>query len=133
MNNVIVTSNLILQQIKAINQLMDGIDLAQVCRNVNISKSTLYNWLQEPEFRSELDRQRKELIDCALNKLKTGIGKAVDKLISLLESENEFISRRAAESILEYAFKLKELEDLTQRIEKVERIILERRVSYGNK
>lgn len=130
--NLETAAKLTPKQIVAISHIISGSNMAEVCKNVNISNSTLYEWMKIPEFKGELDRQRKDLIDYSLGKLKSTIGKAVDKLEELLESENEYVARGAACDILEYAIRIRELEDVANRLEKVERVILERR-TYGYK
>ena len=62
-----------------------------------------------------------------MQRLRQGIGAAVDKLIALVKSENEEVARKASTSIVEIALKMRESEEIEDRIESIEKIVLERR------
>lgn len=65
-------------------------------------------------------RQREQLTAIALDTLKAGIAKATVTLVKHLDSERENISIRAAESIIEFAQKALEHENLEKRLEALE-------------
>ena len=90
------------------------------CKRARISKAAVYEWLKDEAFRQELKRQRDEIIERALDSLKANIAKAGETLVKHLDSERENISIRAAESIIEFAQKALEHEELEQRIEALE-------------
>jgi transposase-like protein len=98
------------------------------CREAGISSTCFRDWLNEyPEFKQALEDGRSQLVTDAMQRLRQGIGKAVDKLLVLVDSENEEVSRKASTSIVEMALKLREDEEITERIESIEKIVLERR------
>ncbi|MBP7232195.1 MAG: hypothetical protein KBA28_09710 [Syntrophaceae bacterium] len=104
-------------------------DVESGCRSAGISTTCFYDWFRNcPAFSEELERQRGQVITDAMTRLKQGITSAVDRLIELVGSENEEVSRKASTSIVEMALKLREDEELTQRIESIEKIVLERRI-----
>jgi hypothetical protein len=115
------------KQLRAIPYLLSGKDTENACRAANISTTTFYNWMRNPVFSEELDRQRNLLISDAMTKLRGGIGAAVDKLLALVHSESEEIARKSATSIIEMVLKLRESEEVEQRLESIEKIVLERR------
>ncbi len=86
-----------------------------------MSKQTFYEWLKNPLFKSELDRLRNELINDAVCNLKANIGKAVNTLVILLDDTNSQVRRGAANDILNHIAKFKELQELEDRIESLER------------
>ena len=53
--------------------------------------------------------------------------RAVTKLETLLNSGNEEISRKAANSIIEYSLKWAEADDLENRLDEVESLVLQRK------
>jgi hypothetical protein len=67
------------------------------------------------------------LIDEAMESLKASIAKAVGTLTGLLDSQSETLRRAVSNDILGHIFKIKELQDIEDRLESIERIVLERR------
>lgn len=115
------------KQLRAIPYLLSGKDVENACRAANISTTTFYNWLRNPIFKKELDKQRTNLITDAMTKLRSGVVAAVDRLLALVHSESEEIARKSATSVIEMVLKLRESEEVEQRLESIEKIILERR------
>ena len=116
------------KQLRVIPFMVAAKDIESGCRSAGISTTCYYDWLRNcPAFAEEIDRQRDQLITDAMTKLRHGIGKAVDKLITLVDSESEEIARKAATTIVEMSLKMRESEEIESRIESIERIVLERR------
>jgi AcrR family transcriptional regulator len=97
------------------------------CRRAKVNKTTVYEWLRDETFREELKRQRDAVIERALDSLKSNIAKATETLVKHLDSKRENISIRAAESIIEYAQKALEHEELERRIEALEKTLMQER------
>jgi len=108
------------RQIRVIPYLLVAPSIEEGCKRARISKAAVYEWLKDEAFRQELKRQRDEIIERALDSLKANIAKAGETLVKHLDSERENISIRAAESIIEFAQKALEHEELEQRIEALE-------------
>jgi len=89
-------------------------------QRARINKTTVYEWLKDEAFRQELKHQRDAVIEQALDSLKANLTKATETLVKHLDSERENISIRAVESIIEFAQKVLEHEELEQRIEALE-------------
>jgi hypothetical protein len=66
---------------------------------------------------------KQEMIRVALDMLKAGMGKAVQTLLRHLDSDQESVSLRAAQSLIDYALRTHEHDELLARIEALERII----------
>ncbi len=64
--------------------------------------------------------------------LKNAATKAVTELVSLFESRDENIKRRASVDILNFVTKWREFNEIEDRLVKIERIIVERR-SYSQR
>jgi hypothetical protein len=88
-----------------------------------VSRSTLFIWLKDPEFQSELTRARGAAFDGGLNTIKGGCEEAARVLLALLKSRNETTRRRAAETILAFALKVHEGRDVEERIRALEMIV----------
>jgi transposase-like protein len=72
------------RQLKCIERLMKGNSIADIAKELNVSRQTIYNWKEAEEFKAELDRVGQELLSSAMYKLKRAAPVAADKLIDLL-------------------------------------------------
>jgi hypothetical protein len=103
-------------------------DVENGCKAAGVSTVAYYSWLRDsPEFADAIATARNELIADSMQRLRQGISKAIDKLLLLVDSQNEEVSRKASTSIVEMALRLREDEEITERIESIEKIVLERR------
>jgi hypothetical protein len=87
----------------------------------------LHGWLKQDEFQKAVSDARKKLLDKAMNRLMNISMKAVITLEALLNAESEAVRRAAANDILGHALKYRELSEIEDRLETVERIVFERR------
>jgi hypothetical protein len=108
------------RQLRVIPYLLGAPSIEEGCKQAHVSKGAVYEWLKDETFKNELRRQREQLIAIALDTLKAGIAKATVTLVNHLDSERENISIRAAESIIEFAQKALEHENLEKRIQALE-------------
>lgn len=120
-------NNLTNRQLLAISQIIASKTLEEACKKAKISKGTLYAWLKESTFKAELKRQRDEVVNEALDRLKCALSKAVDGLITLMDSKQPYLKHRASKDIIDYALKSIELEDIEERLNKIEQTLSERK------
>ena len=91
------------------------------CRAAGITRTTYYEWLKRPIFKKELDALREGVIRDAVDMLKGAATKAAQKLVGLLDTEdNPSLLRFVANDILGHVMKFKELEDIEARIQQLE-------------
>jgi len=114
------------RQKKAIPFLVNSPTVEGGCKGAKISRDTYYQWLSDPLFKDELKRHRDQVIEEALNIMKANMTKAVNALVSLLNTKSEFLKRAVANDILGHVLKSKELEDLEGRITALEKIVKEK-------
>ena len=115
------------RQVKAIPILIGSDTLEDAARQTGISKNTLYTWMKKEEFNQAVSSARKKLLDKAMNKLMTVSMKAVITLENLLSAESEAVRRAAANDVLDHLIKYRELSEIENRLETVEKIVLERK------
>jgi len=115
-----IKENLTSKQLRVIPHLLASPSIEEGCRRARVGKATLYDWLKQEAFRGELGRRRKEIVEVAIETLKANVTKAAQTLVKHLDCEKENISIRAAMSIIQYAQRAIEEEDLTQRIQALE-------------
>ena len=111
------------RQKKAIPFLVNAPTVEGGCKGAKISRETYYHWLSDPLFRDELKRARDQVIEEAMNVIKGNMTRAVNALVGLLNTKNEFPRRAVVNDILGHVLKSKELEDLERRIEALERSV----------
>lgn len=115
------------RQLKAIPILIGCDTVEDAARKVGISKNTLYAWMKLEAFSKAISEARKKLLDKAMNKLMNISMKAVITLEKLLDAESEAVRRAAANDILGHVLKHREISEIEERLETVEKIVLERR------
>ena len=73
------------RQIKCVELLAQGIPIAEVSRQLDVSRQTIYNWKENKEFTDELDKLGQEYISSAQSHLKYAAKDAADVIIKLLK------------------------------------------------
>lgn len=120
--------NLTDKQLKAIPHLIDAKTYTEGCKKARITPKTFYQWLKVPAFKEEMKRKRDVVIEDAIDSLKGSMTEAVTALRTLLNTtNNDSLKRYVAKDIIDYVIKTKELEELEQRISRLEEAIKERR------
>ena len=109
------------RQLKALPFFVTSCSDVDACRKANISKQTYYEWLKKPLFKRELKRLRDLVIEDAVEQLKAYTSKAVSTLVKLLDVDNSALQRNVANDILNYVARYKEIQELEERIEAMER------------
>jgi len=109
------------KQREAIPFLIGARSLEEGREKAKLSKSTLYKWLKDEAFKTELNRQREAVISEALDRLKAAIGQAVEGLTGLMNADEKNIRLRACERVIEFFVKTKELEEIETRLTELEK------------
>jgi HEAT repeat protein len=91
-----------------------------------VSVATAHRRLNDPAFRQRVAEARDEMVSRAVARLSATSTLAADTLRELLKAKAETVRLGAARAILELGSKLREHEDLAERIEALERGLAER-------
>ena len=108
------------RQFAAIPHLLASKSLEEGCRQAKVARNTVYGWLRDEAFQTELKQQREKIVEAGLETLKAHVSKATEVIVGLLESENESIRHRAARDVIEFVVKTTENESLEERIDVLE-------------
>jgi len=108
------------KQLRAIQGLLQEASIKKAAKKAGVSRSSIRRWMEMPEFKTELDRRRLELFNEGLNLLKLSTKKAALKLLEFLNGKDKALSRWASKEILNFAIKAAEIQDIEQRLEKLE-------------
>lgn len=111
---------------KAIMALLQTPDIATAAKTVGVAESTLWKWLQQPEFSEKYREAKRRALNIAISKLQQATGIAVETLKKVASDESAPASARvsAAKAIIETAIKATEIEELTERVDELERLIM---------
>jgi hypothetical protein len=109
---------------QAIAALLTHINVEAAARTVGISGTTLLRWMKEPEFDAAYREARHAVLSQAIGRLQDAAGPAVTTVLKIMVDPTTppGIRLRAAEIVLEQAAKAGEMEDLENRLAKLERM-----------
>ena len=100
--------------------LAGGSTVEDAAATAGVGVATVYRRLQVPEFRAQIDDARAALIAAAVARLGAASTRAVTTLEGLLAADSEAVRLGAARSILDLGAKLREHEDLAERVRALE-------------
>ncbi len=108
------------RQTAALPYIASESNLAEGARAAQIAKSTLMRWMQEPAFRAELERVRRNINDLAFSELEGFTLKAVVRLAELLEHPDPNVRLRAAKTVLSTSIATREDKELRHKLETID-------------
>lgn len=115
------------RQLKAIPIIVTSPTYSEGCKKAKLNRTTFYQWLKEPKFKAELDRQRDDVAAEAFGVLSQSLTKAVETLTGLLDTKDDRLKRLVCKDIIEHILKRKEIEDLDERLK-----VIEQRLAKGS-
>jgi len=105
---------------KVLVALIETSSIREASQKTGIGETTIYRYLQDKEFLAEYRNARRQTIETAIAQLQGAAGEAVETLKRNLHSENPAIEIRAAQIILDNAFRGLETTDILTRLEEIE-------------
>ena len=97
--------------------------MTEAAKAAGISRVTLYRWMQDPSFRAELERIRKDAVDLAYAELRGLALKSVTAIAELLEDPDPRVRGMAARTALSSVAKAEEVYQLRNRFDILDRAI----------
>jgi transposase len=112
------------RQTKAISALITSRGIRQAASITGIGEATLYRWLRQPEFRSALIDAESLAVEQAARRITALSDEAVSVLEHAMAGETDehtlALRLRAAQSVLEFLLKLRELVSIEERLARLE-------------
>lgn len=108
---------------KVLAALLKFSTISEAARETGISESTIFRWLQNEDFLERYREAQRTVVDEAIGTLQAATTKAVTTLIRNLDNESAFVANRAAQIILSQALKAVELNEILERLGKLERAL----------
>lgn len=123
MSEITTEKNLTPQQRKAIEALLTTGNVAAAALEAGVNRSSLYRWMNDETFASELRRLEAEAV-AALSRTLAGLGDAVAQTLrdALAPDQKITIRLRASEMVIGNLLRLRELVDLEDRIKALEKM-----------
>ena len=119
--------NLSQRQLAALPYLIQPGPLSAKAKTAGIARSTLYNWMNDDNFRNQLQQLREETLRLAQSEFQGAAYEAALVMRDSLRHENEPARFRAAREIVNQAHKAQYGQDLERRLEAlIEAIDLEK-------
>lgn len=112
-----------------ITALAAGGTVEASARAAGVSETTVYRRLREPAFRQQVADARDEMVTRAIARLSATSTLAADTLRDLLKAKAETVRLGAARAILELGGRLREQEDLAERVRALEERLTEKESS----
>ena len=113
------------RQRRALPSLLSAKTITEGYELAGISKTQYYAWKKQPAFKAEYERQSNEIVKDSFSNLKRLAAQAVETMGNLLKSKSAHVRFRAANAIIEHLIKVREQEDISDRIAELERIVEE--------
>ena len=83
-----MTSRRTTKKSKALVALLSGKTNSQAAQSAGVTERTIYRWLSDPSFRSELSEAERQMIESATRQMSSLQKKAINVLDQLLESQD---------------------------------------------
>ena len=104
------------RQIKLICILAENPNIKSAAEQAGVGRTTAHRWLKEPAFQEMLARQRHSILKDAMNSVQSHATRAVQELVKLMDSSNEWLRRQTCKDILNYSLKIRTVEDVEKRL-----------------
>lgn len=122
---MVKNATLTARQTRAIELLLTGMPIKEVADSLNVSRGTVYRWLDQPKF-NEVVNHEKSLIVERLSLTLANLGqRAVDTLKEALDdpSAGTSVRVRAADIVIAKILSLRELVEFEDRLNRLEEIV----------
>lgn len=111
------------KQEQAVRALLTSKAVGEAAGAVGVSERTLYRWLADPAFRAALSVAEGDLLDAATRRLLTLQDNAIGAFEDVLTGGPDVTDTarlRAAQAVLDYLLKLRELRSVEERLTALE-------------
>lgn len=85
---------------KAIEYIIKGENISSVANLTGVSRTALYNWLDDNEFKAELNRQRQEIINSSKERINANVGVYIAELHKIATTSQSEKARIEASTYL---------------------------------
>ena len=102
--------------------LLSNKSIEEASKKAGISTISGRRWLRDAQFVEQFRRTRQEVMKHVVARVQRASAEALDTLCHVqMKGDSDSVRVTAAKAVLDLAFKVHELEEIEQRIEKLER------------
>ncbi len=112
---------------RAIAALMSAKDSRSAAQAAGVGERTLYRWLGEPAFKAGLESAEAELAASARRELWARLTGAIEKVDAVMRTNKPSDQLRAAQTIIDYALKFRDMDVIEQRLAALEALLIEQK------
>ena len=112
-----VPAQLTPRQMLAIPYIVSAPSLRKGAQAARIGRNTLARWMQDPNFRAEIEQARRAVADLAFAEINGLALKSVIALADLLEDPDPKVRNTAVRTALQNSLKIKEINDIGNRMD----------------
>lgn len=109
---------------RAIEALGAGLSVTDASEKADVSRKTLYRWLDDDDFKSQVLERQNETLERVSKRLSALALQGLETLSKLMTSDDESIRLRASSSVLSRFTEILELLRLEKRLEVLEGQVL---------
>ena len=112
-----VPAKLTPRQMLAIPYIVSAPTIRRGAEAAHIGRNTLTRWMHDPDFRAEVEQARRRVADLAFAEINGLALKSVVALADLLENPDPHVRNAAIRTTLQNSLRLKELNDVRNRMD----------------
>jgi transposase len=79
------------KHLDAIEELMKGENISNIAKKLKVSRASIYNWLDDEEFKRELDKRKQVISRNALNRVNIKVNEyleGIEKIAKTTDNDN---------------------------------------------
>jgi transposase-like protein len=77
------------KQEKMISMIIQGETIAAIARSINVTRSTIYSWLNKDNIKAELNRRRQDIVNEGNNYILKDVKSYIDKIKELAKDKSD--------------------------------------------
>ena len=112
------------RQTAALPYIASEPNLSEGARAAQIDRRTLTRWMQEPAFRAELERVRRNISDLAFSELEGFTLKSVIRLVQLLDDPDSTVRHRAAKTVISISIAVRQDKEIRRQLETIDNALI---------
>lgn len=112
-------------QEKLLIALLENNTIVKASEQAGITTPTAYKYLDDPVFKKEYRKLKREVFEQATSKIVESVDEAVEVLREVMKDDEEVGATRvqAARTIIANAFKSYEMQEVEERLERIESLL----------
>ena len=110
-----------------IESMLSGLTIDESAERAGVSNVTAYKWLSNG-LRDDIEEYRRELFEVSLARIISGLERSIDVIFEIRDDMDNpsGVRLRAAQAIIDYNFKMREQNEVIDKLDRLEKILEEK-------